>query len=251
MGKRKQRKSKKSHAPPSSSSNSRVILKHQSQARQFGAMEIEENETSFSHFTDKIQQQLDFFQDKHEYFSKKKSLKKNLVERNFDNQGADASQPAAHLKRDELSHDEYEPEREENLDDEPNDTNPWENPKGIVKKKPTTNSQGTIIHVQKTQQRSHGEFLRQGLKNLGNTCFCNALFQCLFDVPQFRDSILKTTKNKDQGALLRNLCDFFENLKQRSRNTQQAYSKFVKTLFHKRKDQVMPMKFSRSNRWFF
>jgi len=31
---------------------------------------------------------------------------------------------------------------------------------------------------------------RQGLRNLGNTCYSNALFQCLFDVEKFRNAII-------------------------------------------------------------
>ncbi len=34
-------------------------------------------------------------------------------------------------------------------------------------------------------------FERQGLKNLGNTCYSNALFQCLFDVEKFQNAIFQ------------------------------------------------------------
>lgn len=37
----------------------------------------------------------------------------------------------------------------------------------------------------------------KGLKNIGNTCFMNAVFQCLFNTPSFNDHFLKNKYQKD------------------------------------------------------
>ena len=104
MGKRKQKNSKQRRTFASSSCASKPTLKNQPEARQLASIEIEENEASFNQLTDRIQQQLDAFQDKNEYFWKKE---RGLIERDSPNIEASASQPAIHLKRDETSEDEY------------------------------------------------------------------------------------------------------------------------------------------------
>jgi len=113
MGRRKQNNSRRSQTLTSSSHVTKAIFKDQSKARQLEAMEIEENEYLFSHFTDKIQQQLDLFQDKSGHFWKKESLKKGLIERNMNKKEVEASQPAVHLNRDEPSDGKYESKRRE------------------------------------------------------------------------------------------------------------------------------------------
>jgi len=58
----------------------------------------------------------------------------------------------------------------------------------------------------------HKKIPNLGLRNLGNSCYINALLQCLYHTERFRDYIM-TVREQEGLPILRNLADFFIAMK--------------------------------------
>jgi len=102
-------------------------------------------------------------------------------------------------------------------------------------------------------QRSHGTVLYQdnlrpmsssgtgfGLKNFGNTCYMNALFQCLCHIEEFSNQIMKI-KSHDEFPLIKNLAELFNKMKNRhlyrdSTQLDLKHQQLVEMLYNTRPD---------------
>jgi len=106
---------------------------------------------------------------------------------------------------------------------------------------PSLSSQSSIpVKKNQKKQKRQEQFHipNKGLENLGNSCFANALFQCLFHVTAFRDSIIEasSSEEKTSNSLLQYLADFFKEMGNKSNDIRRTYRKFLNAFSENRSE---------------